>query len=84
MDKCRKCMGRGFVFTGEGVADACTSCNGTSIGRHSDTARIKAMACTREDYVKFAPLFAEAHGILGDAEVTVGRQMARQLERGRR
>lgn len=82
-DKCRKCSGRGFIFRGEGVQDACTACEGTRIGRHSDTERIKALGCTREEYQRLGPVFAEAHATLGDAEVRVGRQLARQLERGR-
>ena len=83
-DKCRKCSGRGFTYTAVGTADACTACDGTRIGRHSDSERIRLMGCSREDYQRYAPIFAEAHGIIGDAEVRVGRQIARQLERGRK
>ncbi len=82
-DKCRKCGGRGFIYNKEGVADHCSACEGTRIGRHSDTERARQMGWTKEVYRKWEGSFADAHRLLADSEVRVGRQLSKQLERGR-
>ena len=82
-DKCRRCHGRGFLIAEGDVRHACTACEGTRIGRHSDTERARRMGWTKEVYRKWEPTFADAHRMLADSEVRVGRQLAKQLERGR-
>jgi hypothetical protein len=82
-DKCKKCKGRGLVYNAEGVADACTVCEGTRLRRYSDTERARAMGWGIDTYRKWEATFAQAHAMLHDADAAVGRGVAYQLERGR-
>lgn len=81
-DKCRRCQGRGFIYNAAGIADACVSCGGTRIGRHSDTERMRLLGWSKETYRKWEAEFAHAHEKLANAEARVSRQISRQLERG--
>ncbi len=83
-NKCRKCGGRGLIYSIEGVADACTACGGTARRRHSDSERSRGMGWGKETYAKWEPLFAKAHDVLSSADTWVGRGVAFQLERGLR
>jgi len=83
-DKCRKCGGRGFVIQEHDVRTACVKCNSTGIRRHADTERERSTGWTAGMVRKFEARFALAHEMLIAADVRVGYQVQRQLERGRR
>jgi hypothetical protein len=80
-DKCKICQGRGFIVAGEEVHHTCPACDGMRIGYHSDTERQRKMGVGEKFFVRVAPLFAEGHEILADADLSVERQVARKLGR---
>lgn len=79
-DKCRKCGGRGFIFSGE-VKRVCTTCLGLGYRRPSDAERMRALGVDRRIYGKLEPAFAVAGAALTDALARASRQLRRQLDR---
>lgn len=81
---CKKCGGRGSKGEHGEVKVACTACDATGVGRHSDADRMRVMGFNRGQLVKWEGKFALAHRKLSEADSQTGREVANQLERGYR
>ena len=82
-DKCQACGGRGYAMVDGRVKDACKVCRGERTRRHSDTERCRQLGIDRASYRRWEGRFAAAHEALANAVAQVGRDCARQLERGK-
>jgi hypothetical protein len=81
--QCTACAGRGYTMHEGRVKDVCKICRGERTRRHSDTERCRQLGIDRASYRRWESRFAAAHEALANAVAQVGRDCARQLERGK-
>jgi hypothetical protein len=79
-DACDACDGRRFILaTSAEIMRVCNVCLGTGVKRHSDQSRMSAMHWDPSAYRKWESRLAALHQKIGDADVRVWRQVAKQL-----
>lgn len=81
---CKTCGGRRFKGAHGEAKVACTACDATGVGRHSDAERMRSMKLDKRAYQRFEAKFALAHQKLSEADGRAGTEVANQLERGYR
>lgn len=79
---CTVCNGRKYLGSHGEAKVACRACAATGIGRHSDSARAKALGIERRALPPWEKKLAQAHNKISVADSRAGQEVQRQLERG--
>lgn len=82
-DICRTCQGRGRLVPKNApvATHACTKCNGTGTGHHSDAKRARALGLSLAAARKWGPRVARAHDLISAADTATWLETAARLER---
>jgi hypothetical protein len=83
--QCSLCRGAGECKNeANGLLIVCPQCGGHKVRRYTDDERAKALDSTVEEYRKrYASKLAHISGIISHADLVVGREIIKQLEKER-